>query len=211
LNIVLNDYNRTEEWWNENPNLIIDNFKKEFGVEIDIKDIRENDVIVFNICGVPRHFAIYLGGDFILHHPINEKSVINELRCIEGFYHLVNGDLLLEAAEEMTRFDVICGCISVGRGFVIVKYIQLLLSKLKKTNSLLPILERRVPHYSLMLILPMQILRTKFNLFITMKQHALKNMFLQPQALFSSENLRHQSMYTQENQIKNHLSVLLNH
>lgn len=79
LNIQLNDYNRNEEWWNENPNLIVDNFKKELGIEVNIQDIKKNDLIVFNIFGVSRHFAIYLGGDFILHHPRNEKSVINEL------------------------------------------------------------------------------------------------------------------------------------
>ena len=76
---------------------------------------------------------------------------------------------------------------------------------------LLHILERKIPPYTLMLILLMLIQKIKFNLFIIMKLHALKNSFLQPQALFSSENLRQPQMSIQENQIKNPLLASLNH
>ena len=76
------------------------------------------------------------------------KSVINELRCIEGFYHLVHGDLLEEAVNELTNFEVICGCVLVGQGFSVVKYIQLLSEKLNKSEkSVTNEIKERVHHY----------------------------------------------------------------
>lgn len=75
------------------------------------------------------------------------NSIINELRFIEGFYHLVHGDLLKEAINELTSFNVICGCALVGQGFSIVKYIQLLLDKLNKEESFPNEIKERVRHY----------------------------------------------------------------
>jgi cell wall-associated NlpC family hydrolase len=79
LNIQLNDYNREDGWWKVNPNLILENFTKEDGIEVEFKDIKVNDILAFEIAGATCHFAIYLGNNFILHHPINDKSVIGEL------------------------------------------------------------------------------------------------------------------------------------
>lgn len=79
LNIQLNDYNRQEGWWEKEPNLILENFKRENGIEIEYKDLKENDLILFKLNGRPSHFSIYLGNNFILHHPINSKSLISEV------------------------------------------------------------------------------------------------------------------------------------
>lgn len=79
LNIELKDYNRKGKWWEYDPTMILDNFSEEGGIPISYGDIKKNDVIVFNLDGVVCHFAIYLGGDFVLHHPYNDISVISEL------------------------------------------------------------------------------------------------------------------------------------
>lgn len=77
--INISDYNRDEKWAEKTPNIILDNFKKEGFVKVDYKDIKEDDIIVFNINGILSHFSIYLGNNFILHHPRNEKSLISEI------------------------------------------------------------------------------------------------------------------------------------
>lgn len=79
LNIKIKNYNRNKDWWKENPDLIIDNFKNEGGILVSFGDIKKNDLIVFEIGGYVSHFSVYLGNNFILHHPENENSVINEL------------------------------------------------------------------------------------------------------------------------------------
>ena len=76
-----------------------------------------------------------------------KKSVLNELRFIEGFYHLVHLNMLLEAAQEMTSFEVICGFILTGQGFSLVKCFHLLLSSLEKSNVSNDIIQR-VNNYS---------------------------------------------------------------
>ena len=79
FNIIINNYERNENWYKKDPNIILNNFTKENFKEIDTKDIKENDVLIFNIGGVSQHFAIYMGNNFILHHPFNSVSIINEL------------------------------------------------------------------------------------------------------------------------------------
>ena len=75
------------------------------------------------------------------------KSVINELRFIEGFYHLVHGNLLSDAVNELTKFEVICGCVLTGQGFEVIKCIQLLQSKLKEVAISTEVI-KRVGHFS---------------------------------------------------------------
>ena len=59
------------------------------------------------------------------------NAVINEQRFIEGFYHLVQGDLIAEAVKETTSFEVICGCALVNQGYELVQGILLLQSKIR--------------------------------------------------------------------------------
>jgi proteasome lid subunit RPN8/RPN11 len=78
-NIDISSYNRDENWSKQNPNMILENYQKEGFISIDLKDIKEDDIILFNIDNIPSHLAIYVGNDFLLHHPRNNKSVISEL------------------------------------------------------------------------------------------------------------------------------------
>ncbi len=79
LNISLSNYHRYDKWEFDMPNLMLDNYEKEGFYKVDFKDIKENDVIIFNILGFASHLGIYMGNNFILHHPENDKSVICEL------------------------------------------------------------------------------------------------------------------------------------
>jgi cell wall-associated NlpC family hydrolase len=79
LNIKINDYNREEKWWEKEPDLIINNIKNEGGIEVEYKDLKINDLILFSFNGALSHFSIYLGNDMILHHPVGDKSIISEL------------------------------------------------------------------------------------------------------------------------------------
>ena len=76
--IVIRDYPRTEFWKNKNPNLIVDNFKKENFSEISESDLKRNDTILIEDprTGILCHILIYMGNNEILHHPNGRKSTI---------------------------------------------------------------------------------------------------------------------------------------
>lgn len=75
LNIEINNYPRNDNWYKENPNIIIENYQKEGFQEAEIKDIKHSDIIIFN----SGHFGIYLDGDLLLHHQRNKLSNIERL------------------------------------------------------------------------------------------------------------------------------------
>jgi len=79
LNISIPSYHRDNNWEKKNPNYILDNYKDGGFYKVDYKDIKINDVIVFNMGRVPQHLSIYLDNNLILHYPINDKSTISEL------------------------------------------------------------------------------------------------------------------------------------
>lgn len=71
--IVLNDYDHEDEWWNTGQNLYMENFAAEgFGL---VDEPLPGDVILMQInAPVPCHGAIYLGKNTILHHYIHRIS-----------------------------------------------------------------------------------------------------------------------------------------
>ncbi len=79
LNILISNYDRYEKWELDKPTYILDNFEKEGFYKIKLNDIKLHDVFIFKIYNSPSHLGVYLENNFILHHPINEKSVISEI------------------------------------------------------------------------------------------------------------------------------------
>ena len=94
LGIILNDYERSDRWWEskENNSLYLDNFKKEGFIEIDdINDLRKHDAILFTIGKTEHinHAGVFLGdgvlksedspkvigNSLFIHHPYKKKSV----------------------------------------------------------------------------------------------------------------------------------------
>jgi len=88
LHISISEFKRYNKWELDSPTLITDNIEKEGFKRIKFKDIMKNDVIVFNIYGIPSHLSIYMGNYLILHHPENEKSIVSELS--EGWIKRIN-------------------------------------------------------------------------------------------------------------------------
>lgn len=93
LNIVLNDYDRSDNWWlkESNKSLYLDNFKNEGFLEVKDDTILKHDVILFKLGRTfhINHAGIFLGdGDLksevttkvignslFIHHPYNKLSV----------------------------------------------------------------------------------------------------------------------------------------
>jgi proteasome lid subunit RPN8/RPN11 len=75
--IELGDYSRDENWRKSNPNIYLDNYKKE-GFKDVFGQPKRGDVIIFKFKTPADHTAIYLGENFILHQP-KRKSCIELL------------------------------------------------------------------------------------------------------------------------------------
>lgn len=75
LGIILKDYDRSWEWWNNGGNLYLDNFTNEGFVTIPEQDIEKHDVVLLQVRShVPNHGGVYLGDNVILHHPMGRLS-----------------------------------------------------------------------------------------------------------------------------------------
>lgn len=82
--ITLPDFPREDNWWRKGKNLYVDNFKAAGFVEVADGKPQHGDVLLMQVLSdVANHGAIYLDGDFILHH------LHNRLSCREvygGYY-----------------------------------------------------------------------------------------------------------------------------
>ncbi len=70
--IEIFNYPRHDGWYEENPDIIMDNYKKEGFINVKLENVMHGDVVEFH----RYHFGIYLSGDFLLHHPRSKYSVI---------------------------------------------------------------------------------------------------------------------------------------
>ena len=69
LGIELLDFERKDKFWERGENLYVDNFKKAGFYEVELKNIKEHDVLIMtNGATIPSHGAVYLGDGKILHH-----------------------------------------------------------------------------------------------------------------------------------------------
>lgn len=93
LNIVLNDYDRSDNWWlvENTKSLYLDNFKNEGFIEVKDDTINKHDVILFKLGKTfhINHAGIFLGdgeltseattkvigNSLFIHHPYNKLSV----------------------------------------------------------------------------------------------------------------------------------------
>lgn len=76
--IMPNNMQREWEWWNQGPNLYVENANN-YGF-FEVNDIKEHDLIVMSLGSpVPNHGAIYLGDGKLIHHIAGRFSTIEEL------------------------------------------------------------------------------------------------------------------------------------
>lgn len=67
--IVLQNFERHDQWWNQGGNLYLENFEKAGFRVIDENDLQTGDCFIMQIMSpVPNHAAVYLGDDVMLHH-----------------------------------------------------------------------------------------------------------------------------------------------
>jgi proteasome lid subunit RPN8/RPN11 len=74
LGIFINNYDRSDGWYEKTPQIFLDNYEKEGFIKVD--NIQINDVILVSYCDFPTHVLIYLGNNQILHHPREKLSTI---------------------------------------------------------------------------------------------------------------------------------------
>lgn len=69
LGIELEDYERTDDWWNRGENLYMKNLDAAGFYEVDPKDIRKGDMVIMQIrAPEPNHAGVYIGDGLFLHH-----------------------------------------------------------------------------------------------------------------------------------------------
>lgn len=82
--ITLRDYAIPVDWNSNELNLIEDIYEREGFEKVadwTIKSLRPGDLLCVAVrARNPNHFCIYVGGNEILHHPINEMSRVETLR-----------------------------------------------------------------------------------------------------------------------------------
>lgn len=67
--IVLPEFSRSWEWWNNHQQLYLAGFEKAGFVPVAIENLQVGDGILFSVrSNTPNHAAIYYGNDLILHH-----------------------------------------------------------------------------------------------------------------------------------------------
>jgi proteasome lid subunit RPN8/RPN11 len=78
--IEINDYKRNDSWFDLNPGIIENNYKKEEFQKVNMRDLKEDDVILFGFNSMEAsHMGIYLGNELFLHHPRNKRPAIEFL------------------------------------------------------------------------------------------------------------------------------------
>lgn len=79
--INLNTYsNIDDDWFLKNPSFISEHIIEDGGIEIDFKDIKQDDILFFgkNKQHI-NHIGIWIGNGLFLHHPRLSKSIIENL------------------------------------------------------------------------------------------------------------------------------------
>ena len=80
LNIDFSDYPHKDGWYEENPQIIIQNYQKEGFRAVNLADIQKHDILIFAFTSeYPMHFGIYQDNDLFLHHERNKYSNIEFL------------------------------------------------------------------------------------------------------------------------------------
>ena len=94
FDILLNDYNRRDEWWHKGENMYLDNFSKEGFKEIDDSDLQYGDLFIMQLeSPVPNHGGIYIGDNLVLHH-VQGRLSSRDVYKFGGYYHKMTARFL---------------------------------------------------------------------------------------------------------------------
>ncbi len=82
-NIIINNYNRKDNWHLIEPQIIYNNIINEGFKEIKIDEIQKSDLLFFGKSkNELYHIGIYLNNNLMLHHPRDNVSVIEYLNSL---------------------------------------------------------------------------------------------------------------------------------
>ena len=92
--IILNDYDRRDQWWNKGENMYLDNFKKEGFKEIKEDEVKYGDLFIMQLeSPVPNHGGIYIGDNLVLHH-VQGRLSSRDVYKWGGYYHKATSKVL---------------------------------------------------------------------------------------------------------------------
>tara|TARA_B100000902_G_scaffold308726_1_gene297962 strand:- start:11042 stop:11755 length:714 start_codon:yes stop_codon:yes gene_type:complete len=92
FNLILNDYNRRDQWWYKGENMYLDNFAKEGFNAIDMSEIGYGDLFLMQLeSPVPNHAGIYLDNGIVLHHV---QGRLSSRDVFGGYYQKVTAKVL---------------------------------------------------------------------------------------------------------------------
>lgn len=73
--LMLPDFERSDEWWLAGQNLYADNFARCGFQEVQPDQLTSGDALLIAVCSpVPNHAAVYIGDNYIIHHVQNRLS-----------------------------------------------------------------------------------------------------------------------------------------
>ncbi len=73
--LYISDYDRDERFLHEEQGVIMASFEKEGFRLGSLETLRADDILMFKTDkALPQHFAVYRGGQMMLHHPLNALS-----------------------------------------------------------------------------------------------------------------------------------------
>lgn len=86
FNIYIKDFERYGvQWWEDYGDSFEELFSNEGFIQVPIENIKENDLLVMALgSSIPNHYAIYMGGNKIIHHAIGRLSCIESIS--QGYY-----------------------------------------------------------------------------------------------------------------------------
>jgi proteasome lid subunit RPN8/RPN11 len=94
-NIILNNYDSKDKWWNDGEDFYVKNFEYEGFKQVEASDMQPGDMLFMKILSpVSNHAAIYLGYNTILHH------LYGRLSCRE-----IYGDFWRKVTTHVLRYS----------------------------------------------------------------------------------------------------------
>ena len=90
--LVLDDFNRTDRFWERGENLYLDNYKSQGFYQVPMEELQYGDAILMQLgASIPNHAAVYIGEQLILHHVQDRLSS----RDVFGGYYMKSTAMVL--------------------------------------------------------------------------------------------------------------------
>jgi proteasome lid subunit RPN8/RPN11 len=90
--LMLDDFNRSDRFWERGENLYLDNYKSQGFHQVPMEELQYGDAILMQLgAKLPNHAAVYIGDQLILHHIQDRLSS----RDVYGGYYVKSTAMVL--------------------------------------------------------------------------------------------------------------------